>query len=85
MDEYDSSIIFKTGSEESFGRIRRIFTVNNAESMFYVDVISNMADLKFSSATDTYSASDIIEKCVFYELSNRICTFCRFPNLEEYS
>jgi hypothetical protein len=34
-----SSIIFKTDSEESFDRIRRIFMVNNTEPMFYVDAI----------------------------------------------
>jgi hypothetical protein len=50
----DSSIIFKTDSEESFDRIRRIFMVNNTEPMFYVDAISNMTDFEFSSATNTY-------------------------------
>ncbi|CAF1316218.1 unnamed protein product [Adineta ricciae] len=34
----DSSIIFKTGLQENFGRIRRIFTVNDTGPIFYVDV-----------------------------------------------
>ncbi|CAF4361359.1 unnamed protein product, partial [Rotaria sp. Silwood2] len=42
----DSSIIFKTGSKENFGRIRRIFTVNGAEPMFYVDTLPSMTAFK---------------------------------------
>ncbi|CAF2107921.1 unnamed protein product [Rotaria magnacalcarata] len=100
----DSSIIFTTGSEENFGRIRCIFSINDAEPMFYVDVVSNMTAFTCRTTTDVYSysniqtglssdntnsilisAKDIIEKCVFYERSDKICTFYRFPNLEECS
>jgi hypothetical protein len=100
----DSSIVFKTGAEESFGRIRRIFTINGAEPIFYVDVVSKMADFECSTSTDVYSysqirtgsfdentnsvfvsATDVIEKCVFYERNNKACTFYRFPNLEQCS
>lgn len=100
----DSSIVFKTGTDESFGRIRRIFRVNDAKPVFYVDVISHMADFECATPTDVYScsdiqtgvfekgqssvfvdASDIIEKCVFFQRDNGKCTFYRFPNLQECS
>jgi hypothetical protein len=55
----DSSIIFKSGNEESFGRIRRIFTVNGSEPMFYVDVISKMVDFQCSTNTHVYSYPNI--------------------------
>jgi len=100
----DSSIIFKIGSKDNFGRIRRIFTVNNAQPLFYVDVISKMIDFQCETSTDRYSYSniqtgslddepnsvfinvnDIVQKCVFFERENKLCTFYRFPNLEESS
>ena len=100
----DSCIIFKTGVDESFGRIRRIFTINGAEPLFYVDVVSDMVDFDCSTNTDVYSyshirtgsldentnsvfvsAANIVEKCVFYERNNKMCTFYRFPNLEQCS
>ncbi|CAF1241589.1 unnamed protein product [Adineta steineri] len=100
----DSSIIFKIGSKEIFGRIHRIFTVNDAEPIFYINVLSNTTDFKCKTITDTYkyshirtgsfddqtsgvfiSANDFVEKCVFYERKNKICTFYRYPNLEECS
>jgi hypothetical protein len=100
----DSSIIFKTSSKERFGRIRRIFTVNGAVPMFYIDLLSETKDFECMTSTDAYtysnietgsfgeerntafiSAGDIVEKCVFYERNNRVCTFYRFPNLEECS
>ena len=100
----DSSIIFKTSSEESFGRIRRIFTVDKGDPMFYVGVISNMTNFELTTHTGVYSyagiqtgsfdeetnslfvtASDIVEKCVFYERKNKMCTFFRFSNLQESS
>jgi hypothetical protein len=100
----DSSIIFKVGSKESFGRIHRIFTVNGGEPMFYVGVILKMNDFECTTDTHTYSYSqiqtgsfeegtnsvfiggnDIVEKCVFYERNNKVCTFYRFPNSQECS
>jgi len=100
----DSSIVFKTGLEEIFGRIRRIFRVNDAEPIFYVDVISKMADFECNTTTDVYSyshiqtgtfnqetnavfisAKEIVEKCVFYERNNAVCTCYKFPNLEQCS
>jgi hypothetical protein len=97
----DSSIISKTGFDENFGRIRRIFTVNGGYPMFYVDVISKMIHFECTITTDTYSypyiqtgsfdedtncifisAYDIVEKCVFFERSDKVCTFYKFPNLE---
>ncbi len=85
--------MFKTGSKESFDRIRRIFVANSAEPVFYLGVISNMISLEVSSATNVYSYSGIqtgifdeetnslftIEKCVLYEHSNRIVPFIDFP------
>ena len=100
----DASIVFKTGSQENFGRIRRIFTVNAGEPVFYVDIMSTVVDFECSTTNNTYSysnirtgsfnentnsvfvsACDILEKCVFYERYNKLCTFYRFPNLEESS
>jgi hypothetical protein len=100
----DSSIIFKTGNEENFGRIRRIFKVNDGDPVFYVDAISIMADFRFTASGIIYQYSNIqtgshtrgtnsvfisgehiVEKCVFYERDNKVCTFFRFPNLQESS
>lgn len=50
----DSSIIFKTGSTMSFGRIRRIFTVNNADPLFYIDVIPEMSEFRCGSEPEVY-------------------------------
>ena len=55
----DSSIILKTGSNKSFGRIRRIFRVNDAKPIFYVDVISEMADVECATPADVYSCPTI--------------------------
>lgn len=85
----DSSIFFQTGSELSFGRIRRIFTVNDAQPIFHVDVIPNMVNFKCSSLNDTYSYSDIQSgsydeqsTSVFISSSNIIekCVFFERPN-----
>ena len=46
----DSSIIFKTSSNESFGRIRRIFRVNDAKPFFYVDMILETADFECTTS-----------------------------------
>lgn len=51
----DSSIIFKIGSEENFGRIRRIFTVNNGEPIICVDVISETVHFECKTTTDVFS------------------------------
>lgn len=100
----DASIVFKTGSTENFGRIRRIFTVDKKEPILYVTVMSTPLEFQSSTNNNTYSysnivtdtldensnnifvsASDIIEKCVFYERHNKICTFYKYPNLAESS
>jgi hypothetical protein len=100
----DSNIIFKTGTEENFGRIRRIFKVNDGDPVFYVDVVSIMSDFQLSASGTVYEYSNIrtgsytegtnsvfisgehiVEKCVFYERANKLCTFFRFPNLQESS
>ena len=97
----DSNIIFKTGNEKSFGRIRRIFQVNRGETLFYVDVVQNLADFRCTTSGQVYHYSGIqtgvyddtvtgvflkskhiIEKCVFYERDDRVCTFSRYPSLQ---
>jgi hypothetical protein len=45
----------KTGSQESFGRIHRIFTVSDGDPIFYIDVISSMFNFECLTATDIYS------------------------------
>lgn len=50
----DSSVIFKTGSTMSFGQIRRIFTVNNADPLFYIDVIPEMSEFRCGSETEIF-------------------------------
>ena len=62
----DSSIVFKTGSSESFGRIRRIFRVNDAKPIFYVDVMSEILDFQCATPTAVYS-SPAIQTGVFTE------------------
>lgn len=100
----DSSIIFKIGSVQSFGRIHRIFTVNDGDPMFHDDVPSKMVDFECATTNNTYTycqiqtgsfrdeancifitATDIVEKCVSFEGTNKLCTFYRFLNLEECS
>ena len=49
----DSSIIFKVNQEESFGRIRRIFTVNDENPIFYVDVISDNVNFQCKTTNST--------------------------------
>jgi hypothetical protein len=51
--------MFKIGSKENFGRIRHIFTVNNAEPTFYVDILSDTTNFKCSTTTDDYTYSYI--------------------------
>ena len=55
----DSSIVLKTGSSESFGRIRRIFRVNNAKPIFYVDVMSEILHFQCATTTAVYSSPAI--------------------------
>jgi len=55
----DSNIIFKTSTEENFGRIRHIFTVNDGQPIFYIDTISNMANFRCATATNVYRYSNI--------------------------
>lgn len=100
----DASIVFKTGSTENFGRIRRIFTVDKKEPIFYVAVMSTPLEFQCTTTNSTYSysnivtdtldensssvfvsVSEIVEKCVFYERNNKICTFYKYPNLTESS
>ena len=51
----DLSIIFKIGSKENFGRIRRIFTVNSGEPKVCLDVISQTIHFKCTTTTDVFS------------------------------
>ena len=55
----DSSIVFKIGSEGNFGRIRRIFTVDEGRPMLYVESASKMTNFQFNTATDVYSYAGI--------------------------
>lgn len=100
----DSNIIFKTGIEENFGRIRRIFKVNDGNPVFCVDIISTLTNFKCVTNASVYEFSNIrtgsyadgrssvfigvehiVEKCAFYDGGKNICTFFRFPNLQESS
>ena len=100
----DSSIVFKVGTHEKFGRVDKIFSVDNGAPIFYIAVIPVTSPFKcvvegidifysqiqagsFDEGTDNLliSASDVVEKCVYYEGTNRRSTFVRFPNLLESS
>ena len=92
-----SNIIFKTGTEATFGRIRRLIRVNDGEPVFYVDVPKNLLDFPCANSGIVYhysnirtgvytdeinsvfiSSKRILEKCVFYERDDRVCTFSDF-------
>ena len=55
----DSSIVFKSGSEEHFGRIRQIFTVNDGQPIFYIDGLTEITEFQCATSTDTYRYPDI--------------------------
>lgn len=50
----DSNIIFKTGANESFGRIRHIFKVNDSEPLFYVTTVPHLIPFECATSSDTY-------------------------------
>lgn len=55
----DSNIVLNTGSRSNFGRIKRIFKVNNAEPLFYIHTISNLTQFQCAASSNTYQYSDI--------------------------
>ena len=50
----------------------------NTEAYTYFNIETGSLGEEINSAF--ISAGDIVEKCVFYERNNRVCTFYRFPN-----
>ena len=50
----DSCIMFRDDSRQSFGRIRRIFTVNDREPLFYIDTMLAVIDFQCTTSTNIY-------------------------------
>ena len=55
----DSSIVFNVGPGNHFGRIQRIFKVNDAEPLFYVHTVSNFTEFRCATSSKSYEYPDI--------------------------
>lgn len=55
----DSNIVFNVGSRNNFGRITRIFRVNDAEALFYVHTISESTAFQCTTSANSYQYPDI--------------------------
>lgn len=55
----DSFVVFKDGSQSSFGRIRRIFVVNDSDTMLHVSVLHDITYFQCEIATGTQSYRQI--------------------------